>query len=351
MQRSFCSLLVDPVQRQPLTLDTSQPAESCEVVEGHLRAANGTAYAIRNGIPRFVAIADTGQIQTKDTFGFLWKTQTTFSSREATGVYAQWLIENYGFGDLETCARYFASRRKILDLGCGRGYASAFWLESPQWTGQGAWIGVDISEAVDVAHQRLGSIANTHFAQADALALPFADGTFDTIVSQGVLHHTPSTREALLSGARVLAPGGEFLFYVYRRKGPLREFADDYIRKQIAPLSDEAAWEAMRSLTSLGKALAELKITVTVPEAVPLLGIPAGEFDVQRLVYWNFAKLYWNPALPFEENVHVNFDWYRPQYAHRQSAEEVKAWCAEAGLTLQRFHEQESGFSVRAMKA
>ncbi len=351
MQRSFCSLLVDPVQRQPLTLENGQPADGPEVLEGRLRAADGTADAILNGIPRFVATADAGQIQTKDTFGFLWKTQDTFSSPEAKGVYAQWLIENYGFGDLETCARYFVSRRQILDLGCGRGYASAFWLESPQWTGQAAWVGVDISDAIDIAHERLGHIANTHFAQADALALPFADGSFDTVVSQGVLHHTPSTRQALLSGARVLASGGEFLFYVYRRKGPVREFTDDYIRQQIAPLSDEAAWEAMRSLTRLGQALAELGVKVTLPEAVPLLGIQAGEYDVQRLVYWNFAKLYWNAALSFEENVHVNFDWYRPQYAHRQSAEEVRAWCAEAGLTIQRLHAQESGFSVRAIKA
>jgi SAM-dependent methyltransferase len=212
------------------------------------------------------------------------------------------------------------------------------------------WVGADISLAIDVAQERIGHLPNTHFVQANALHLPFAAGSFDTVFSEGVLHHTPSTRAALLSSARVLAKGGQFHFYVYRRKGPLREFTDDYIRAQIAPLSDQEAWAAMRSLTRLGQSLAELQTQVRVEEDVPLLGIGAGQYDVQRLIYYQFAKLYWNPKLSFEENVHINFDWYRPQYAHRQSAEEVRAWCAEANLEVERLFEDESGITVRAVK-
>jgi hypothetical protein len=137
---------------------------------------------------------------------------------------------------------------------------------------------------------------------------------------------------------------------VYRRKSPVREFTDDYVREQLAPLTDEQAWAAMRSLTQLGQALAGLHAKITLPEGVPVLGIPPGEHDVQRLIYWHLAKLYWNDQLSFEENVHVNCDWYRPRYAHRQTAEEVRAWCREAGLEIRWFHEQESGFTVRAEK-
>jgi hypothetical protein len=106
----------------------------------------------------------------------------------------------------------------------------------------------------------------------------------------------------------------------------------------------------MRSLTVLARKLSDLDVTVELEEDIPLLGIKAGKEDVQRLVYWNFAKLYWNDAATFEENVHANFDWYRPRYAHRQSAEEVHAWCDEAGLRITRFHEQPSGFTVIAAK-
>jgi hypothetical protein len=54
--------------------------------------------------------------------------------------------------------------------------------------------------------------------------------------------------------------------------------------------------------------------------------------------------------MSFEENVHVNFDWYRPVYAHRHTADEVRAWCAEASLDITRFDEQESGYTVIARK-
>src|SRR3712207_3338642 len=102
------------------------------------------------------------------------------------------------------------------------------------------------------------------------------------------------------------------MFYVYRRKGPVREFTDDYIRERISSLPPEEAWEALRPLTRLGQALAELRAEVEVPEDVPLLGIRAGRYDVQRLIYWHFAKMYWNEAVPFETSHHINFDWYHP---------------------------------------
>ena len=53
---------------------------------------------------------------------------------------------------------------------------------------------------------------------------------FDLVFSEGVLHHTPDTRRAFRTLVDLLAPGGQIAFYVYRRKAPLREFADDYVR-------------------------------------------------------------------------------------------------------------------------
>ena len=79
-------------------------------------------------------------------------------------------------------------------------------------------------------------------------------------------------------------------------------------------------------------------------------GIQAGRYDVQRLIYWHFAKLFWNPELTMEENLHVNFDWYHPRYAHRHSEEEVRGWCDDADLEITRFDVEPSGFTVRAIR-
>jgi arsenite methyltransferase len=349
MKRSLYDLLVDPINHGPLRLEQTE-ADGDDIRAGVLRAEDGSIYPIRSGIPRFVVTEDAGQLQTSDAFGFKWKKRDTYDSPAVKASSIAWLAGKYGFASLADWASYYDSRRRILDVGCGSGFSSSLWLDSAYWSGTAMWVGADISLAVDVAQERLGHIRNTQFVQADALRLPFADGSFDTIFSEGVLHHTPSTRAALLSAARLLEPAGEFHFYVYRRKGPVREFTDDYIRETIAPLSDEEAWDAMRSLTRLGQALAELHAKITLAEDIPFLGIKAGEHNIQRLIYWNFAKVFWNEAWSFEENVHVNFDWYRPGYAHRQTAEEVYSWCAEAGLAITWFHEEDSGFSVRATK-
>ena len=82
--------------------------------------------------------------------------------------------------------------------------------------------------------------------------------SFDVVFSEGVLHHTPSTERALKALVPLLRPGGELMIYVYRRKAPIREFTDDYVRERLADLDPAEAWEALRPLTQLGQALAEL---------------------------------------------------------------------------------------------
>ena len=54
--------------------------------------------------------------------------------------------------------------------------------------------------------------------------------------------------------------------------------------------------------------------------------------------------------MTFEENNHLNFDWYAPRYAHRQTEDEVRGWCADEGLEITRFDVHEAGFTVRAVK-
>lgn len=349
MKTSLLNHLVDPIYLQGLQLQVLE-ANGDDVISGSLISVDGSEYPVSKGVPRFVLTKDQNQLQTMDAFSYKWKKRDTYDSPSARSVATRWLVGKYGFESLESWVNHFAFYETILDVGCGSGFSSSLWLDTPYWKGQSQWIGVDISTAVDTALERLGHIPNTYFVQADALHLPFRDNSIGMIFSEGVLHHTPSTRDALFSCARVLAKGGEIHFYVYRRKGPIREFTDDYVRQQIALLSDEEAWDVMRSLTRLGQILWETRADVSLKEDIPLLGIKAGQYAIQRFIYWNFAKLYWNPELSFEENVHINFDWYRPKYAHRQTAEQVRLWCEEAHLNIKWFHEQESGFTVRAVK-
>jgi arsenite methyltransferase len=351
MHKSLVDLLVDPVSKSPLRLEEGESAGDGRVATGKLRGPEGRSYVIRNGIPRFVLTEDSGQRQTEDSFGFKWQRRDSYNSPGMQEHFRGWFLKRYGFASAEELRGYAAQRGRILDAGCGSGFSAAIWLH-PSWRGGGKaqWFGADISAAIDVAQERLGDVPGTHFLQADVCQLPFREQSFDAVFSEGVLHHTPSTERALKALAPLLRSGGELLFYIYRKKGPIREFADDYVRDIVSGLPPQEAWALLRPLTKLGQALAKLHAEIEVPEDVPYLGIKAGRYDVQRLVYWNFLKLFWNESYSFEENHHVNFDWYHPRYAHRQSEDEVRRWCAEAGLRVVHWDAQESGFTARAIK-
>ncbi|HWI17102.1 MAG TPA: class I SAM-dependent methyltransferase [Vicinamibacterales bacterium] len=349
MLKSAIDLLVDPKSGTPLTL-THAVERNGEVAEGTLKG-DGRTYAITNGIARLADVGDAGQRQTQESFGFKWQQQNTYTSKPVTAAFEEWEVKRYGFASAAAMRDYFGSRQRILDAGCGGGLSTGVWMkEGWQRRPDAQYFGVDISAAIDVVKSRLGHISGTQFIQADLMELPFAPGTFDTVFSEGVLHHTPSTRAALASVVKALSAGGEILFYVYVKKAPIREFADDWVREQIASLPPEQAWEAMKPLTALGQALAALKTTVAVPQDIPYLGVKAGEYDVQRFLYWHVLKLFWNDDFSFDENNHINFDWYHPRYAHRQTEEEVRTWCDELGLDIHHFDKQESGMTVRAIK-
>jgi SAM-dependent methyltransferase len=308
-------------------------------------------YPIRDGIPRFTAIiADEGQAATKKSFQYKWMQEDSYGSEGMRAELHAWLLGRYGFSSGDEMREYFASRGRILDAGCGAGFSTSAWL-SDHWAGSGGeWIGLDITEAIDVARRAFGAIDGTHFVQGDLVSPPFQPETFDVVFSEGVLHHTPSTERAIKALVPLLKPGGELMIYVYALKAPIREFTDDYVRERLQTMEPDEAWEALRPLTKLGKALHDLRVQVEVPEDVALLGINAGRYDVQRLIYWHVAKLFWNDHLTFEENHHLNFDWYAPRYAHRQTEEEVRRWFEETGLDITRFDVQEAGFTVRGVK-
>jgi arsenite methyltransferase len=320
-----------------------------ELPEGARLNLRGEAFEVQSGILRQRALVSERQAQTADTFGFKWHKRDTFESEASLTRMKGWLVERYG--DVAQADWWAGNGRPpvVLDAGCG-GAMSALALFDGVLERM-RYVGVDISDAVDVAAARFADRGlQAGFVQADLNRIPLPDGSVDVLFSEGVLHHTDSTRDALLATARLLAPGGRYLFYVYRRKGPLREFTDDYIRERLQELEPQEAWDAVMPLTKLGKTLGELGVQVDVPEDIELLGIPAGPIDLQRLFYWHVFKAFHHPDLSLDELNHINFDWYAPRNAHRQSPEEVRGWCAEAGLEIEREVVEDAGITIVARR-
>lgn len=262
--------------------------------------------------------------------------------KEGSDIF-NWILTRNGFPGPEAFLRYLAPKRRILDAGCGNGRVTA--LLHAYASPVAGLVGIDLT-AADVAAENLECLDRVSVKQKDLLGDLTDLGTFDFIYCQEVLHHTADPKQAFLNLCGRLDDGGEIAIYVYKKKAPIREFADDMIRDRISNLPYEEAMAAMAEMTDLGRALTDLNVKVTVPD-VKVLDIPAGEYDVQRLLYHFFLKCFWNPNLSHEENVAINYDWYHPQLCTRHTLEEILGWFGEAKLRVVQSHVDFYGITVR----
>ena len=287
------------------------------------------------------------QEQTSGIFGHKWQKEDTFTSQETLNRVRQWALERYG--DFGLILEKLGGNPVVLDAGCGAAMTALEYF-GPYFD-RIRYIGTDISEAVFVAEKRVAEHKfNGVFLRDDLIRLPFAESSLDCIFSEGVLHHTDSTKGALASLVPMLRSGGYFLFYVYNKKGPIREFSDDFIREKLQSMPPDEAWEALRPLTYLGIQLGEIDRELDLPDGIPFLGVPAGKISLQRFVYWHIFKAFYDPSTTFEEMHHINFDWYAPKNAHRQTPEEVTEWCDELGLTIEKMKVENAGITVVAKR-
>ena len=259
----------------------------------------------------------------------------------------RWVLEKYGWAHEAGFRKAMAGKKLILDAGAGLGRET---INLARAARKSIVIGIEFSDCAAYALKNVSSIKNAYIIQGDILRMPFRDESFDLVFSEGVLHHTPDTDEAFARCCKVLKQDGEIAFYVYRKKGPIREFADDYLRAMMERASTSEKWEIVRKLTKLGKALSDSRAKVSIPEDIPELGVQKGRVHVQRFVYWNFLKCFWNEELTFDENVMVNFDWYAPKHSHRHTEAEIRDWCRRNGVEVVWWFQEPSGYSVRGLK-
>lgn len=95
---------------------------------------------------------------------------------------------------------------RVLDLPCGTGRM----LRALRDDGYTALTGGDTSPAMREKSSAL--VADATVVEADAMHLPFDDASFDAVVSLRFLFHVGDPARYFAEVARVLAPGGIFVF-------------------------------------------------------------------------------------------------------------------------------------------
>ncbi|MBM4464818.1 MAG: class I SAM-dependent methyltransferase [Chloroflexi bacterium] len=99
-------------------------------------------------------------------------------------------------------AKHITPETKVLDAGCGRAGVIGLFRDKA-----GLTVGLDadlasLCDNVGLHQAVLGRLA----------ALPFATASFDLVISSWVIEHLPEPERAFAEIARVLRPGGRFIF-------------------------------------------------------------------------------------------------------------------------------------------
>jgi SAM-dependent methyltransferase len=286
--------------------------------------------------------------QVKETFSTIWDRFPNFGINDSPkqDFYDKWMAQKLGMASNSELYSFINTKTAILEVGIGSGQKLKMMAEHTN----GKVVGIDLTTSVEHAARNTVNMQNIAVVQADLFALPFKRETFDFIISDGVLHHTPDTKRAFLSIVPFLTRGGEIAIRVYNRGTPIREFCDDYIRSYTTKMSQEECWEFCARMARLGEALAKARCEIEITDDIELLCFKKGSYDLQRFVYYNMFKCFHNDAFTPEENALVNFDWYSPIDAHRHTDEEVKQWFVEAGLSDIQIFNPESGISARGRR-
>ena len=347
MKTSALQHIVCPTCHSDFRLQTRSKVKN-EIKEGILICTKcNDKFKITKGIPRFVVDLAKDFVRTEMAFSAKWRTHhRNHHAKDWISWQKNWFLERFDWKSIKKFNTFLKSQNFILDAGTGIGNSAKMLSANKSST----VFALDASDSIDFAYKKYGKSSNIHFIQADIRQLPFRKSFFNYIFSDQVLHHTKNTATSFRYLTKFLQRSGYISIYVYNKKAPIREYVDDYIREKTVKMTVEECTEFSKDMAYLGKTLSKLNKKIKIPRDIPLLGVKSGTYDVQRFIYWNFLKCFWDESDNFERSVGVNFDRYYPKFAYRHTPQEVKKWYRDQKIKIITFKEIESGISVTGKK-
>jgi SAM-dependent methyltransferase len=284
------------------------------------------------------------QQQTNDMFSAKWEKYERSDEKDRLFEFQRrWYLKLYGFETEAALARHLRPCEVIFDAGCGLGYKAAWFATLAP---HALVIGMDFSDAAAQAARTYDHLENLYFVRGDIADTGLRTACVDYTSCDQVIMHTENPTRTFGELARLTAARGQLACYFYAKKALPRELLDEHFRSRCRELSREQLWAMAEQLTELGRRLSELKVEFDAPD-IPELGIKGGRYDIQRFLYWNFLKCFWNADLGLETSVVTNFDWYSPSNARRFSKAEVLALLAANRMHEVFFHSEEACHSGR----
>jgi SAM-dependent methyltransferase/uncharacterized protein YbaR (Trm112 family) len=195
---------------------------------------------------------------------------------------------------------------KVLEVGAGSGFETA----SLQRVTGGCVFGFDLNLALVRKGHLLAPNAFINTAVSSAFRLPLRPRTFQVVYSNGVLHHTYSTKEAFDSVERFRAEDGTICIWLYTH--------EDYvqgIKPQVVYLIENIFQHRVARLPDFWQNMVVKLLTRHMHYTYRKRG--------------NLGRDKWT----LKDSEHAVRDRWTPLYAYRHSFKEVIEWFQEKGLT------------------
>lgn len=141
-----------------------------------------------------------------------------------------------------------AARRRVLDIGCGTGLLTS---RIQAALAPETLVGCDFSRGM--LRAAADRTATLPWVRGNALALPFRDASFDSVISTEAFHWFPDQDAALAEFYRVLAPKGQLLVaFVNPRTGWLSRAASRGARLAGEPATWPTRAQLRRRIEAAG---------------------------------------------------------------------------------------------------
>ncbi|TAN20619.1 MAG: methyltransferase domain-containing protein [Acidobacteria bacterium] len=150
----------------------------------------------------------------------------------------------------------FAPGDRVLDLGCGSGWATR--LAAERVGPQGLAVGVDVSDAmIAQAADAESPLHNTRFVASPADHIPWSNNFFRSVFSVESFYYYPDPRAVLDELKRVLVPGGGLFLLMCLYTG--NPNAKSWIQQLAVPVQYKSTEEWRALLADAGWADARIE--------------------------------------------------------------------------------------------
>ncbi len=159
--------------------------------------------------------------------------------------------------------------KRVLEISCGHGGGASYLTRTLQ---PAQYTGLDLNPTGIKFCLKRHQVPGLNFVQGDAENLSFADNSFDAVINVEASHCYPHFPQFLREVARVLKPGGHFLYTDFRFKDGISEWEKDLAAAPLKMLKQRVInADVLRGMDANSQRSLQL-ITENLPKFMHTLG-------------------------------------------------------------------------------